>query len=506
MGFIQKDALRTMILNYLGMALGYLNKGVLFLIIFEPEQYGLINLLLGVGLLFAHLSNLGAMNAILRFLPFFKDQEDRRQGFLLLNVLFVFGGILLFSTLAIVLQSTVVNFYSRNSELFVDYYFWIIPIGIANVLFLVFSSYLRALFKNVLAVFVYEFGLRLLTTILLFMALWEWIDFNDFLISYTLIYFIPAFVLLIYLFTSNEIRFRKSTFRISRKFKKIIFSYSLFAYTNSIGMKVVITLDSLMIAYYEGLSETGVYTTLLYFLSAMFIPYQALYRISAPLVPQYWKEKNMVELKDLYQKFSSISLILALFVGMLVWCNKDALFAFLPAEFQGGVWAFLFLLLGRAIDTYAGLNGYILITSKKYRLDLIFTGGLILLVFFLNYLLIPIYGISGAAIATGIGYLLYNLGRLIFVYLFYKLHPFESGQLKVFLLATAVITIFEISPDFIDNPFLSISFKSLIISLLFALPVYAFRWNPDLNDYIQNALSFLNQKLNKKRLKNEEDS
>ena len=33
MGFIQKDALRTMVITYFGLLLGYLNKGVLFVLI-----------------------------------------------------------------------------------------------------------------------------------------------------------------------------------------------------------------------------------------------------------------------------------------------------------------------------------------------------------------------------------------------------------------------------------------------------------------------------------------
>jgi O-antigen/teichoic acid export membrane protein len=135
MGFIQKDALRTAVINYLGLVLGYINKGVLFVFILTTEEIGLINLLLSVGMLFAQLSNLGTINAIIKFLPFFRDSADKKNGFLWMNLFFVFGGVLLFSSIVILLQDVIVNFYSRKSSLFVDYYYWIIPIGIANVFF-----------------------------------------------------------------------------------------------------------------------------------------------------------------------------------------------------------------------------------------------------------------------------------------------------------------------------------------------------------------------------------
>ena len=113
----------------------------------------MINLILSVGLLFAQLSNLGAINAIAKFLPFFRENDEQKQNFFALNLFFVFAGILLFSSIVILLQSQIVAYYSEKSALFVDYYFWILPIGIANVFFLVFEAYLRSLFKNILSVF-----------------------------------------------------------------------------------------------------------------------------------------------------------------------------------------------------------------------------------------------------------------------------------------------------------------------------------------------------------------
>lgn len=495
MGFIQKDALRTMVLNYLGMVLGYINKGVLFLVIFQPEQYGLINLILSVGILFAHLSNLGSINAIMRFLPFFRENEDQKQGFLLLNILFVMAGILLFSSLVIFLQESIIELYSEKSLLFVNYYFWIIPIGIANVFFLVFESYLRAIYKNILSVFLYEFVLRFATTILLVLCWFSLIDFNQFLILHTLLYFIPSLVLLIYLFRINELRFRKTTFKISRKFKKIILYFSLFSYTNTIGILVVTTMDALMIAYYDGLASTGIYTTVIYFVSALQIPYKSLIRISASLIPQYWKERNTVEMKNLYQKVSSLTLIMALFIFLSIWINRNQIAAVLPEEFQVGIWVFFFLIMGRIIDMYFGLNAYILVTSKKYKYDILFTFILIVGVYLLNVWLIPKYGIVGAAISTGLIYVLYNFARLIFVWYQFKMHPFEIKQLWVILLFFAVFGGMELIPSFIENPFIEIIFRGMLSSIIFIGVIYKLDWNGDIKKYLLDGTRFLTKKM-----------
>ncbi|MES2587402.1 MAG: polysaccharide biosynthesis C-terminal domain-containing protein [Bacteroidota bacterium] len=497
MGFIQKDALRTMIINYLGLLLGYLNKGILFVLILSTEEIGLINLILSVGLLFAQLSNLGAINAIAKFLPFFRDNNEQKQSFFVLNLIFVFAGILIFSSLVVIIQGQIVNFYSVKSALFVDYYYWIIPVGIANVFFLVFEAYLRSLFKNILSVFVYEFLLRVVVTLLLTILAFDIINFNQFFILHALVYFLPSLILLLYLFKTNEIGFNRSTLRISKKFRKIIFSFSLFSYSNTIGALVVMTMDALMIAYFLGLSETGVYTTIIYLTSALQIPYKALFRVSSPLIPQYWKEKAMDKMEDLYQKVSSISLTISLFMFLLIWVSRNELFSYLPKEYADGVWVFLFLMVGRVFDMYSGLNSTILVTSKKYKYDILFTIILLVLVFSLNCWLIPLYGIIGAGISTGFALLGYNLCRMFFVLYAYKLHPFTWKQLKVGILFSALCFAFEMLTSLFSNPILEIAFNSILVSILFLGTIYFLNLEPEINNYIRNGTNFIKSKFKK---------
>ena len=46
MGIVQKESFWSTIASYLGIGLGYINKGFLFIILLESFQIGLINLLL----------------------------------------------------------------------------------------------------------------------------------------------------------------------------------------------------------------------------------------------------------------------------------------------------------------------------------------------------------------------------------------------------------------------------------------------------------------------------
>src|SRR5690606_3892313 len=107
MGFIQKDALRTTILSYVGIVLGYFNKGFLFLLLMTTDQVGLVNLLIAVGILLAQLSNLGSIYAIWKFFPFFRNVEKKHYGFLLMNMILVSLGLLLCIICVVLFQNQI---------------------------------------------------------------------------------------------------------------------------------------------------------------------------------------------------------------------------------------------------------------------------------------------------------------------------------------------------------------------------------------------------------------
>lgn len=124
MGLIQKDALRTALISYLGIGLGYINKGVLFIIILSTEQIGLVNLLFSLGTLFAQFSNFGLTFSVWKFFPFLKDTERKNRGFFVYMLFVACIGILLFCLIAIFFRSQIEQLFLEKSPLFIDFYFW----------------------------------------------------------------------------------------------------------------------------------------------------------------------------------------------------------------------------------------------------------------------------------------------------------------------------------------------------------------------------------------------
>jgi O-antigen/teichoic acid export membrane protein len=130
-----------------------------------------------------------------------------------------------------------------------------------------------------------------------------------------------------------------------------------------------------------------------------------------------------------------------------------------------------------------GLNGIITITSKKYKYDLYFMLVLVIATIVLNLLLIPIYGITGAALAAMISLVVYNLLRLVFVWYNFKMQPFTINCLWVLLISVGTMCIVHFIP-FIMNKYVSICINSAIIGIIYLGSILLFKFSPDINNMV----------------------
>lgn len=137
---------------------------------------------------------------------------------------------------------------------------------------------------------------------------------------------------------------------------------------------------------------------------------------------------------------------------------------------------------------YCGLNGSILVTSKKYKYDVYFTLLLIGVVYVLNLLLIPKYGAIGAAISTLIALFLYNSIRLFFVAYHFKMLPFTKGQLPLLLLGLLTLLVGSFTIQLSTNPIVQLVIQSLVVTILFLAPLYFLKLENETVGFIKNIL------------------
>jgi O-antigen/teichoic acid export membrane protein len=153
--------------------------------------------------------------------------------------------------------------------------------------------------------------------------------------------------------------------------------------------------------------------------------------------------------------------------------------------------------MARLFDMLTGINAEIIGTSKYYRYDLVFYVLLGLIGIGANMLLIPLLGMTGAAVAAAISIFLFNTMRYVFIYLKYHMQPFSLGTIKMLLagvgiifLSSLVSTKLSVVPDII--------LRSGMITVLFVAVVYGLQVSDDVMDMTKKIFLLMKQRIGRK--------
>jgi len=104
-----------------------------------------------------------------------------------------------------------------------------------------------------------------------------------------------------------------------------------------------------------------------------------------------------------------------------------------------------------------------------------------------NLIFIPIFGLNGAALATTISLILYNLVRLIFIYKKMKILPFTKATIKLVFAFTLVLIIGSFLPN-VDNIYIETIYKSGVVALLYFVLNWVFNISEEVNSLIIKIL------------------
>jgi O-antigen/teichoic acid export membrane protein len=173
-----------------------------------------------------------------------------------------------------------------------------------------------------------------------------------------------------------------------------------------------------------------------------------------------------------------------------VLANLDNLMNILPPEYSGG--AIVIIIIGAAniFDMAAGINGAIILNSEHYRFDLYSMIVLIIITVTLNYLLIPPYGIMGAAIGTASAVIVYNILKLCFVWIRFSMQPFEWKMLIILFIGTATLFLISLIPTMF-NLYIDLLIRSAIVTLIYGLPLWMMNISEELNQLITGSIDRL---------------
>ena len=237
-----------------------------------------------------------------------------------------------------------------------------------------------------------------------------------------------------------------------------------------------------MLSAYKGLGATGIYTIAFFIATVIEIPKRSISQSIIASISEGNKSNNLKLLKDLYEKTSITQLIMGALIFLGIWCNIDNVFHLIPNGniYIQGKWVVFFIGLAKFFDLSTGSNYEIISTSKYYRYDLIFIVLLGVLAVITNIIFIPLYGITGAALASALSVLIFNIFRSTFIYLKMRLQPFTVNTLKELFIIAITLTMNYFLPKQ-ANFILDIILRSSIISITFIGLTLFFKVSEDFN-------------------------
>lgn len=488
MGLVQRDSFRITAISYLGVAIGYFNKVFLFTNFLSTEQVGLANLLITISVIYAQISAMGSYNITVRFFPMFHNKENGHHSFLMGLMGLAMAGFIFTTLFFVMYLKPFAYFYQSSSPLLIEYVLYIIPLAFSSLFYQLFESYLRSLKKNLVPSILHELVLRLLISISVLLFALGYISFPGFVIIYVAANCMPAVLIILYTFLIHQISFTLAMTPLLKRLGKIILAYGMFSMFNNLSIMLLGSIDSLMVAGMIDLGAAGIYTTMIFVTSVMLIPYRSMIKVTAPVVASFWRERNMEKMQELYKKASATNMVIGAGIFLLLWVNLDALFSLMPGEYGAGKMVFLFLGIGKLFDMAAGINGTILLMSKKFRYDLLFTIGLVGLAVLTNTIFIPLFGMNGAAVASMITIITFNILRIFFIKYHFNIQPFEPRQIMLPFVVLLVILIAGKVP-MLPHILADVPLRTIGTGILFFVPVYFMKISPDINQLVISLIA-----------------
>jgi len=230
-------------------------------------------------------------------------------------------------------------------------------------------------------------------------------------------------------------------------------------------------MDTLMLGYFSTAYDVGIYNAALPTARVLGMGSGAFALIFLPVASELYARKREQDLRDIYSAATKWILSITLPGFLLMALFSDWIMRILfGSEFVVGAPTLSILAFSFFISSLFGLSGSLLLVYRRTKFVMCSNFAAAGVNFTLNSLLIPIYGIKGAAIATGISIVLGSASYSFFVFRVAKMQPFKKSYLKpVIASLLTVSTVYAITKYLIG-----VSIPSLIGMLFVFLVVYFF--------------------------------
>ena len=489
MGIIIRQSIWISVSSYLGILLGYVNVILLFPQFLETDQIGSVRFIQSTSLLFLQFAQIGLSAVILRYYPIIVERAPKVSGFIpsiLLTSVFLF---LVFLVAFRAVEDHIWEYFSQNAPQTQDYATLILVLVFLMSMQAVLEAYSRSILEAVVVNVLRDVILRAVTTLLVAGYALQWFGFMTFLWLFVGTYALNLVLLIAYLGQRGHLQFSLDFGFWRHVNVREIVSFSLFTFLGGSGSSIFRRVDAFMVTSMLGLSATGIYTTMFNIAVVIEVPMAAIAQISQPIIAKSFATNDLETIAVIYRKSSINQQLIGSLLLIGIWANLHNLFAIMPngAAFSEGYWVVVLVGLAKLVDMSTGANNEIINMSKFYRFNMLMMLLLAGVAVTTNWLLIPRFGMEGAALATLFTIVIFNAAKLVFIYWQYRMLPFTKKNAWL-LIVTAGVLFLALRIEALESAWLDLPLRSLGITVLFGSLVFVLRISKDANQLVLMAL------------------
>lgn len=482
MGIVIRQSVWNLFITGLGFILGALNVLILAQVYLSDDYYGLWNYILSSAFLFFPLMSFGINNTIVRYYSSY-DTQIQKDAFLtqmllwpLLIILPVLGLIYLF-------QESIISYVSAKNTISGDY-LWCIPfIAIFQAYFEIYYAWVKVHMKTIAGNFLKEVFYRAAATVALLLLAAGVIDQQDFIYSLVIIYALRTALMGGIALQTHLPKFNLGALPNKGK----ILKYCIYMIIAGSISTALIDLDKFMLNQYVTIDQIGFYGIAVFIATVIAVPARGMAQITHPLTADHFNRNALQKVEQLYKRSSLNLSVIAGFLMVIIFCNLQEFYQLLAPETRVAIPVVFLIALTKFSENLLGSNNAILYNSDLYKVTLWLGLLLTLVAVVLNVLLIPKFGITGAAVATCVAYLCYAFAKAYYVYYKLKMHPWTSKTWESLYLITILIVVFYFW-DFKWHPIMNIAIKSALISVIYFIALYKMKLSTEITFILNKYL------------------
>lgn len=473
-----KQSVLTTIFSYLGVIVGYVNLLWLFPYVLSPEQIGLFKTVQDMALLLVPFAQLGIGHGITRFFPRIKGNEF---AFFSFSLVMATIGFFIVAFLFFVFKTPIINAFAENAPKVNHFLIVALLITFFSLMNSLLEAFSRSFLKIAIPSLIRDVFLRIFMALLVIGYFLTLYTFTNMIWGMGMVYLLAMISMIFYMKKENIIKIDLNWEGISTPFKKEFLQYGLITLLGTAGALLIMKIDSLMVSSMIGLDANAIYTIGFSIAVVIEMPRRAISQVAMPVISEMFAKNQLIGINALYKKIAVNQLLICLLIFLLIWVNIENLYHFVPnrAIYEQGKWVVLLIGLGKITDVIFSVNGEIIVFSKFYTFNITATLLMSAAVIIFNLMLIPLYGIEGAALASLIAMFFYNLVKYIYIKIRLGFNPFTPG---VFLILLAGGLSWGVSYYLIPTSayvLLDILIRSGIVAAVYLLLVHIFKAAPE---------------------------